>query len=334
MSTLADVAARAGVSKSTASRALNDSGYVSAETHARVTRAAQELGFVAHPGAASLATGRTQTVAVILPRADRWYFAELLDGVQEELLTGGLDLMLYNGADGSEGRARMLDHAISRRRFDGVIAVGIEPEAHEIERLLKARRPIVTIGPHSEGASSIMLDDRLTAHVATEHLIDLGHTDIAFLGGPADPQRAGFGDALRIRGYLDAMAEAGLEDAARIVPAESSVPGGYAAAGDLLGNKRTRPTGLLAVCDETAVGAMIAARRMAISIPGELSVVGIDDHQYAEMFGLTTMRQHPREQGRTAVRLLQERMQNPDAPLARRVEASALVVRNSTAPRG
>lgn len=333
MPTLADVAARASVSKSTASRALNDTGYVSPETRSRVTQAAKDLGFVAHPGAASLATGRTQTIAVILPRADRWYFAELLDGVQEALLADGLDLMLYNGTDGSESRVRMLDHAISRRRFDGIIAVGIEPEAHELERLLEAGRPIVTIGPHSEGASSITIDDRRTAHVATEHLIALGHTDIAFLGGPVDTAQAGFGDARRIRGYLDAMSEAGLADAARVVPAESSVPGGYAAAGDLLGDRRQRPTALLGVCDETAVGAMIAARRMAISIPSELSVVGIDDHQYAEMFSLTTMRQRPREQGRAAVGLLQERMRTPDAPLTRLVEASALVVRNSTAAR-
>ena len=82
------------------------------------------------------------------------------------------------------------------------------------------------------------------------------------------------------------------------------MPGGYGAAAELLGDRRTRPTGLVGVCDEVAVGAIIAARRLGIRVPDQLSVVGIDDHAYAEMFSLTTIQQKPHQQGRAAVQLL------------------------------
>uniref|UniRef100_UPI00109D0E9E substrate-binding domain-containing protein n=1 Tax=Microbacterium sp. K24 TaxID=2305446 RepID=UPI00109D0E9E len=104
------------------------------------------------------------------------------------------------------------------------------------------------------------------------------------------------------------------------------------AAAGLLGDRRDRPTAIVGVCDEAAIGAVIAARRLGIAVPTELSVVGIDDHEHAEMFSLTTIGQSPREQGHEAVRLLTQRMSHPDDPLEHVAAASALVVRNSTAP--
>src|SRR5664279_3536445 len=93
------------------------------------------------------------------------------------------------------------------------------------------------------------------------------------------------------------MSDAGLATRARHIPSDVSMPGGYAAAVDLLGDARSRPTAVVASCDEVAIGTIIAARRLGIRVPTDLSVVGIDDHEYAEMFGLTTLEQVPREQG-------------------------------------
>ena len=109
------------------------------------------------------------------------------------------------------------------------------------------------------------------------------------------------------------------------------MPGGYGAAADLLGDRRNRPTGLVGVCDEVAVGAIIAARRLGIRVPDTLSVVGIDDHSYADMFSLTTIQQKPHQQGRAAVQLLMWQLDDPDAPTHRIYESSPLIVRSSTA---
>lgn len=332
MSTIADVAARAGVSKATASRALTGHGYVSDETRRRVSDAARELSYVAHSSATSLATGRTQTVGVIMPPVDRWFFAELLAGIQESLFALDYDLSLYGVPEKSQTRERLFEHVLPRRRFDGIIAVGIQPSARELERLQRTGRPLVSVGPYNQGSSAVSIDDAAAARIATEHLIELGHTAIAFVGGSTDAAELSFGDARRLDGYQVALQAAGLAEHARIVEATPTMPGGYAAAAGLLGDRRDRPTAIVGVCDEAAIGAVIAARRLGIAVPTELSVVGIDDHEHAEMFSLTTIGQSPREQGHEAVRLLTQRMSHPDDPLEHVAAASALVVRNSTAP--
>lgn len=331
MSTIADVAARAGVSKATASRALSGNGYVSEETRTKVQDAATSLSYVAHSSATSLATGRTQTIGVVMPRVDRWFFAEVLSGIQQALFELDYDLALYGIPADATSRERLFTTMLPRRRFDGIIAVGIQPDAAELEHLRRAQRPLVSVGPYSDSVTSIAIDDHAAGRIATEHLIELGHTDIAFLGSAGSTHARSFGDDRRIDGYLEALASAGLASAARVIDAEPTMPGGYAATAELLGDRRGRPTAIVGVCDEAAIGAMIAARRLGIAVPTELSIVGIDDHQHAEMFALTTIRQAPRDQGIDAVRMLRERIDHADEPLGNVVASSALVVRASTA---
>lgn len=330
MSTIADVAARAGVSKATASRALSGRGYVSDATRRKVQNAAGELSYIAHSAATSLATGRTHAISVIIPSVDRWFFTQLLEGIQESLLAFDHDLTLYSVREGSTSRARLFEEALPRRRFDGTIAVGIAPGGDEMERLLRIDRPLVTVSSFDARASAVSVDDPTATRIATEHLIDLGHEDIAFIGGPGSISEMSHSEAHRVAGYRAAMDAAGLSARHRHAPAASTMPGGYAAAADLLSDRRGRPTALVGVCDEVAIGAIIAARRLGIAVPTELSVVGIDDHSHAEMFGLTTIQQRPREQGQEAVRLLRVQLEDPNASVEHVVAASALAVRSST----
>ncbi|WP_309065467.1 LacI family DNA-binding transcriptional regulator [Microbacterium sp.] len=331
MSTIADVAARAGVSKATASRALSGGGYVSAGTRERVLAAARELAYVAHSSATSLATGRTFSVGVIVPALGRWFFSELLAGIQEGLFSAGYDMVLYGLQEGSTERERLFGEVLPRRRFDGIIAAGMQPSADEHERLRLVDSPVVTIGAGGEESSTVSIDDAAAARIATEHLIDLGHTDIVFLGGRADAAMHAVGDDRRLDGYRAAMSAAALESGIRHAAGEPSMTGGYDAAVRMLGDRKSRPTAFVAVCDEAAIGGVIAARRLGISVPTELSLVGIDDHEHAEMFALTTVRQQPRMQGMRAVELLRVRMEDPSAAPEHAVMPSELVVRSSTA---
>ena len=328
----ADVAARAGVSKATASRALSGAGYVSDDTRRRVRDAAAELGYVPSAGAVGLATGRTQNISVVMPYLNRWFFAEVLEGIQRALLEEGLDLTLYDAKPGTAGRTRIFDDYLARKRFDGLIAVGLEPVDHELERLTRIGRPIVSVVGEGDRTSLVAVDDDHAARRATEHLIGLGHREIVFIGGTPTAHWAHV-DQQRLAGYRDAMGEAGLSGHVRHAASEVSLPGGYAAAVDLLGEARGRPTALVGVCDEVAIGAIIAARRLGINVPAELSVVGIDDHELAEMFALTTLQQVPREQGAAAVGVLLAEIAAPDRPRSIIRMPSRLVVRNSTVPR-
>ncbi len=331
MSGIADVARLAGVSKSTASRALSGSGYVSEATRDRVSAAAASLGYVPSTNAQSLSTGRTQSVGVVMPHINRWFFAEVLEGIQQALLERGLDLMLYDAKPGTERRRRIFEDFLARKRFDGLIAVGLEPEQDELDTMLSLGKPVVSVIGDQSRTSVVTLDDSHTTERATEHLIALGHREITFLGA-GTLTRWPHVESARVSGYEETMRRAGLERHIAHVPSALTMPAGYAAAVDLLSDSRSRPTALVAACDEVAIGAIIAARRLGIQVPAALSVVGIDDHEHAEMFALTTLQQVPRQQGATAVELLMRQIDDPGAePIAVRLKPR-LVVRNSTAP--
>jgi len=145
VSGIAEVARLAGVSKSTASRALGATGYVSDETRQRVHDAAASIGYVPSTSAVSLATGRTQNVGVVMPYVNRWFFAEVLEGIQQVLLERGLDLTLYDAKPGTDARNRIFEDFLARKRCDGLIAVGLEPDHKELDRLITIGRPIVSV---------------------------------------------------------------------------------------------------------------------------------------------------------------------------------------------
>ena len=332
MAGIAEVARLAGVSQATASRALTGRGYVSAATRTRVIEAATALQYVASSTAASLVTGRMQNIGVIVPTIGRWFFSEVLEGIHEALLEQRYDLSLYDAEPETAARDTIFAQLLARKRFDGLIAAGIEPEHRELDRLLSFGKPVVTIGSPEAEVSGITIDNRDLTRRATEHLLELGHERIVLLGGHPGGRETSFGDQERVRGYTDTMRSAGLGAEARHSPSTDSMPGGYAAAAQVLGDSRVRPTAIVGICDEVAIGAIIAARRMGIMVPADLSVVGIDDHENAEMFSLTTLAQRPREQGHAAVALLMRHISESDAPPERIFEPATLIVRSSTAP--
>ena len=311
MAGIDDVAKAAGVSKSTVSRALSGGGYVAPETRARVAQVAAELGFVASTNAASLVTGRTRNIGVVIPFINRWYFGEVLEGIESALMDAGYDLSLYRLRDDEEHRTRVFDYFLVRKRVDAVIAVGIALNAHEVQLLHNLAKPIVGIGGEIEGISTLSIDDEASAHLATTHLIALGHRRIIHLGGSLDRQMDFTVHARRLDGYRRAMTEAGLGALQGFVPTDYTQEGGYAAALQLLADPRERPTAIVAGCDEIAIGAIIAARQLGVGVPSALSVIGIDGHEHAAMFGLTTLRQEPALQGERAVSLILDELAAP-----------------------
>ena len=308
MSAIADVARLAGVSKSTASRALSGRGYVSEGTRSRVVQAASNLGYVVSSNASSLVTGRTRNVGVVIPFINRWYFAETLEGIESALIGAGYDLTLYRLSEDADQRRRVFDYFLVRKRVDAVIAVGIALTTHEVDMLLSLGKPIVGIGGNIEGISTLSIDDVSAARFMTEHLVSLGHTRIMHLGGDRDEQLDFRVQAQRLAGFRIALEAAGItdNDGFRAVP--YTIPGGYAGALAVLADPGSRPTAIVAGCDEIAIGAIIAAAQLGIQVPAQLSIVGIDGHNLADMFGLTTLEQHPSLQGSRAVDLIMERL--------------------------
>jgi DNA-binding LacI/PurR family transcriptional regulator len=329
MSAIADVARLAGVSKATASRALSGHGYVSEETRQRVRAAADELGYVASTSASSLVTGRSHSVGVLIPAINRWYFAEVLEGIEGALIEAGYDMTLYRVMDAGAARERVFDYFLARKGFDAVISVGIALTRHELDRLRALGRPVVSVSAAMEGIPTVGIDDFAASEFITEHLVSLGHTRIMHLGGEFDEQPDCLVHAHRLAGMRDAMERAGLGggDDFRSVP--YTIPGAHAGALTLLADPASHPTAIVAGCDEIAIGVILAARQLGILVPSQLSVVGIDGHALAPMFGLTTLEQHPAAQGATAVALALS-----DAPAGHVTAPVDFTVRRTTrAPR-
>lgn len=336
MSAIADVARLAGVAKATASRALSGRGYVSEQTRQKVVAAAALIGYVASPNAASLVTGRTQSVGVIIPFISRWFFAEILESLEQALLAQGYDMTLYNLPTSSDERERVFDFFLARKRFDGVISVGVELSDAEVSMLHRLGRPLVGIGGEIPGVHTIAIDDIGAARLATEHLLSLGHTDIRHIGGDQIDQMDFAVHTQRLTGFTQAMHAAGLPTAGCFSPCAFTIPGGYEVGLALFGDPHQRPSAVFAASDEIAIGLIIAARELGIQVPSELSVIGIDGHPYAEMFRLTTIEQHPRSQARLAVETLLAALESADGPGSARftLAPTNLVMRSSTsAPR-
>lgn len=335
MSILADVARIAGVSKSTASRALSGRGYVSDDTRRRVEGAAAELGYVVSSAAASLVTGRTRNVGVVIPYINRWYFAEVLEGIESALIRAGYDLTLYRLSTDRELRRRVFDYFLVRKKVDAVISVAIDLSPHEVQMLLSLGKPLVGIGGRIEGIPSLSIDDVETARLATEHLLSLGHRRIMHVGGDQNEQMDFRVHSQRYTGFSQAMQAANVTIDDDFRDADFSIEGGYAVGLAVLGDPRTRPTAIFAGCDEIAIGITVAARQLGIGIPAELSIIGVDGHPLAEMFGLTTLAQQPGAQGARAVDLLLNQLEHADAPAPDEhvLLPTALTVRTSTAAR-
>ncbi len=328
--TIEDVAEAAGVSVATVSRALRGLPNVAAGTRQRVEQAAEALRYRPDPAAARLATGRTKTVGLAIPILDSWYFTKVMSGAEIELSNAGYDMLIFSLAT-EEARYRVLTGPIVKR-VDGLILVDLNLNDEELRSLLVDGVRIATIGYELSGASKVLVDDRRLAQEAVCHLIDIGHRRIALVGGdPDDPQRFAV-PKLRRSGYQDALRSHGIPIRPDYeVSGSFSTDGGYAAALALFALDEP-PTAIFAMSDEMAFGVWRAAAERGLSIPGDVSVVGVDDHELSAVVGLTTMQQEVTEHGVVAARLLLGHLSGEsDEPGSHAVNAT-LVRRTSTAP--
>lgn len=304
MTGIKQVAARAGVSTATASRALSGNGPVAASTRERVLAAAHELNFVRSYNASSLATGRSRNIGVIVPSVDRWFFANVVVGVSEELLKVGYDLALYNIFGERDHQEAVLKDFLMRQRLDAVLPVSLELTSEELARLLSTGRPVVGIGGPMPGVPTIGIDHFAAGALATAHLIGLGHRRIAHLSGGMDPYRDFRLTDQRQAGYESEMDHAGVPIRPEwVIVSDFTLQDAYYKARQLLGAPQ-RPTAVFAASDEMAIGVILAARELGLQVPQDLSVVGIDGHELGEVFGLTSIRQFPRDQGKHAAQKL------------------------------
>jgi DNA-binding LacI/PurR family transcriptional regulator len=331
--TIRDVAARAGVSKSTVSKYLTSTPYVSADARERIERAVAELGYRPNASARALVGGPTRFIGVLVPSIANPYQADLLAGIERAAAPHHLGTLLAI-ADNDTPRERELLQGLLKSGAYGLIVTSAHAEDAEVEALHRAGVPLVLAGRHiaAPQIDSVVIDNRRGARLAVDHLVQLGHKRIAHIPGPLTV----LDFAQRAEGYRDALRAHGLEPMPLLggdqLPDPERGREAVRALVDMPENQR--PTAVFAAVDWIAVGVLAEASRRGIEVPGDLSVIAFDNVSFCELTTppLSTVDAHPEQIGQRAVDKLVKRMSSrfSDESSTNELLAPTLVVRSST----
>ncbi|MBS1797113.1 MAG: LacI family DNA-binding transcriptional regulator [Acidobacteria bacterium] len=339
--TLKDIAERSGVAMMTVSRVVNGTGYVSEETHRRVMEVVDELNYRPNGAARSLKRQRTETVGLVLGDLSNPYSTVLANSVREHLAVRGYSLFICISEQSAQEDITAFNSLVDHNA-DGIIVATRSNTGGDkrLEAIADSGVPVVVVGRdfRHKTVDFVSADNLTGGFEATQHLIDLGHKRIAFLGGNYESRNS----LKRLQGYLNALRLHGIEADKRLITGSretsSRVPGystekmGYEGMKRLL-SLPDRPTAVFARNDFTAVGAMLAIKEAGLTIPQDIAIVGFDDTPLAlhTMPALTTVRQPVGLQGQLAAEMLLNRISAKKVlDRVERVLDCELIVRSST----
>jgi DNA-binding LacI/PurR family transcriptional regulator len=327
--TIRDVARHAKVGVGTVSRVLNDSPLVSEDARRRVHRTIDELGYRRSSTARNLSLGRTQMIGVVAPFFTSNSVLERLRGVVGQLRDhGDYDLVLFD-VETTAQRNDAFSSFARTDRVDGLLVMSLRPTDEEVESLQREGLPVVLVDVSHPALPRIVIDDVLGGQMATEHLLDRGHTRIGFIGDAPTPfgftsserRRQGMARALRRAGIKRAegyemLGEHGREPARELAESLLRLP--------------ERPTAIFAASDVQAMGVLAAARAMRLRVPQDLAVIGFDDIEVADVLGLSTVRQPLRETGARGVELLLSAIDGIDGEPTEELAPLTVIARRTT----
>ena len=328
--TIEDVARAAGVSVATVSRALRNLPNVADSTRTRVETAAAELDYHADPAASRLATGRSRSVAVVVQLLNGWYSSHVVAGVEAVCAEAGYDTIVVGVGPGSRDRDVFSAADAIHRRVDAIIFVDVRVSSEELAALAEQSLALVSVGHELPQIPSVGIDDVEVGRIAARHLIELGHRRIGLINGPDElplvvPHQ-------RQDGFEEALCAAGIEpDPSLFVPGNFTVQDGADALRTLM-DRDDPPTAIFALADEMAFGVILAADERGVKIPGDVSLIGVDDHDFAPVVGLTTVHQDVAEHGARAARLVITQLGHDDELVDTDPAPIRLVVRRTTGP--
>ena len=331
MATITDVSKRAGVSRSTVSRVIADSGYVSESARDAVERAIAELGYRPNTVAQALRSNRTNMIGSVIVDMGTPFYSNLVAGIQKSSRAAGKSLMVSSGYADQDEEAKAIIELVDRA-CDGLVLYLETPLREDAAEILAgADIPVVTCGGHDVeiARGRVRFDNVLAADLATRYLLERGHRQIVHLSGQLvyrDPRE-------RLGGIAAALADYGMTmDDITVVSGSFSEEFGYDATMQLVA-EGTPMTAIFAGDDDIAAGALLALKRCGKRVPEDVSLIGLDDNFHARHMtpALTTIRQPIEEIGQEACSMLLRLMQHPTVETADKKIAAAVVERDSVA---
>jgi DNA-binding LacI/PurR family transcriptional regulator len=290
-----------------------------------VLDAIAELGYAPNPAARALSTGRTLSVGVVAPFFTRPSVIERLRGISHVLAGAGYRLVLFDverpGQDAEFFRTLP-------GGLDGLISISLCPPDADLDRFAAAAMPVVLVDYPHERLPAVHTDDVAGGRLATEHLLELGHERIAFLGDFEHNYHGFTSSAMRRVGYQEALCSAGLDVDLQLVRRASHGREPAAVLTRELLDLADSPTAIFAASDTQAMGVLEAADELGVAVPDDLAVVGYDDIEIARYAGLTTIAQPLEESGAVGAHLLLSTLEGGE--VAGRQLPVRLVVRSTT----
>lgn len=333
--TLRDVAALAGVSESTASRALSNSPLVSETTRQTVLAAARKIGY----RTAKTPVWPNRIIGVLEPSVTNPLYAEIVAAIESRAYKAGYSIILCDSAFDPQREQGQLD-LLMQQGVSGLVITPIDPAAEHIRALIDHDIPCVILGTDPIlGADQVNVDVAMGAYLATRHLLELGHRQIAVIRGPARVSAC----EERLSGYRRALAEREVPyDPDKVVQGDLDENGGAAAMARLLPRVPHDITAVYAINDAMAIGALRVLREAGLHVPQEVSLIGCDDIPVAAQLqpALTTVWQPKRELGYLAAKLILKQIETQqergnawrqEYPFQSAMYLPRVVVRDSTA---
>lgn len=329
MTTIREVAERAGVSLTTVSHVINNSRYVSEGTRERVLEAMKATNYRPNAVARSLRSGKTQTLGLILPDSSNPFFAEVGLEVEKVAFAEGYSLILCN-TDRDIAKEEFYVKLLSNKQVDGIIFVSTGIPTNSLNFLLGEHTPVVIVDRDLSDfeADAVLTDHHMGGCQATQHLLALGHWRIGCISGPLD----GTPSADRVNGYRKALEESGIPvDPELVLKGDYHPRSGYEAASHLL-KLDEPPTAIFACNDLMAMGVIRAVIEAGLSVPNDVSVVGFDNIDLTNYTTppLTTVAQPIAEIAKQSTMLLLKRIADPKRSVERPKLSTELIVRQSS----
>jgi DNA-binding LacI/PurR family transcriptional regulator len=329
--TIYDVAERAGVGIATVSRVLNESPHVRDVTRQRVLEAIEELDYRPSTFAQRLSLRRGLAIGVIVPFFTRPSFVERLRGVEAAVAESEYDLIIYN-VETPERRDACFRQVSQRHQLDGLLIISLSPSDENVRHFQRSGVPTVLVDAQHPELDRVVVDDVVGGRLATQHLIDLGHRKIDFVGHSPDNPFHFAASRDRGIGFREALKQA------RIAPRpELQLRGPHAQyraklVAEQLLDSDDAPTAIFAASDTRAMGVLEAMQERGVRVPEDVSVAGYDDIGIAEYLGLTTVRQPLYESGLRGVELLLDALDRPGRAAVEIELPLTLIERRTTGP--
>ena len=330
VSSLVDVAKRAGVSISTVSRTINSTGKISAKTQSLVRKAMRELNYRPNRVARRLRSrrGNSGLLGLIIPNIQNQFFADMARGVEDVAYANGFAVILCN-YDEDPGKELFYLDVMQSESVDGIIIPPLHDNDMAVRKVAQSGLPVVCVDRTLKDfdLDKVEVDNRRGARDAVRYLIEKGHKRIAIITGPRQSSTG----RDRLSGYRDAHAEAGLEvDEELVCHGDFKESCGNECTGKLL-DLPNPPTALFTCNNLMTIGALHAVANRGVKIPDQLAIVGFDDMAMADVFSppLTMVSQPAYEVGKEAAELLLRRIKNPGKPTAGLLLKPKLIVRDS-----